>query len=112
MATAILSGIIKSNIISADSIMTFDVNENARKKAEGLGVNVLNTAPDVVKNSDIIFLAVKPQVYPDVLGEISGCDFNNKTVVTIAAGISSDYIKGYLGESCKIVRAMPNTPLL
>jgi len=112
MATAIISGIIKSQLILANDINAFDLSNVACEKMETFGVNVLKNACSVVESSDIIFLAVKPQTYPDVLKEISFCSFEKKIVVTIAAGISSDYIKGYLGENCKIVRAMPNTPLL
>lgn len=112
MATAIISGIIKSQLILAKNINTFDVNKSACEKMKALGVNISKNANSVVKSTDIIFLAVKPQTYPDVLSEISACSFDEKIIVTIAAGISSDYIKSYLGENCKIVRAMPNTPLL
>jgi pyrroline-5-carboxylate reductase len=74
----------------------------------------INTTPrnrDVASSADIIILAVKPQEMGNVLEEISDVIPKEKTVVSIAAGITLSYLSTRLKTS-KIVRIMPNTPAL
>lgn len=63
-----------------------------------------------VEKADIIILAVKPQHMQEVLEEISA-HVNKKLVISIAAGISLDYLSGYL-KGAKLIRSMPNNPAL
>ena len=65
-----------------------------------------------MNNSDIIVLAVKPQNYLEVLEEIKPSVTEDKTFVSIAAGISIAFVQNALGCRCPVVRVMPNTPLL
>ena len=58
----------------------------------------------------IIFLAVKPQQFPDVLSEIAPYINEDHLVVSVAAGISVASIEKYIGEDKRIIRVMPNTP--
>jgi pyrroline-5-carboxylate reductase len=73
----------------------------------------VRTTPDnkeVLKNSTVIILAVKPQNMDEVTAEISDMT-NDKIVVSIAAGIPISYLSSRLKTS-KIIRVMPNTPAL
>ena len=77
-------------------------------------INSLNTiaASDdfqVLKETDIIFLAVKPQIAPDVFKEIKQFLNKNQLVVSIMAGTTIETIQKGLGLD-KVVRAMPNLP--
>ncbi|MEG0456659.1 MAG: pyrroline-5-carboxylate reductase [Oscillospiraceae bacterium] len=65
----------------------------------------------LVENSDIIFLSVKPQNFSDLLVDIKQLEYKHKVFVTIAAGITTNFIAEILGD-IKIIRVMPNTPLL
>ena len=111
MATAIIKGLIAQNG-SADFIGVFDLSEDRRNAMRVMGVNVYSSSPEVVRLSDIIVLAVKPQNYAEVLEEIRGEAGTDKTFVSIAAGISIAYVQNALGCACPVVRVMPNTPLL
>ena len=111
MATAIIKGLIAQNG-SADFIGVFDLSEDRRNAMREMGVNVYSSSPEVVRLSDIIVLAVKPQNYAEVLEEIRGEAGTDKTFVSIAAGISIAYVQNALGCACPVVRVMPNTPLL
>ena len=111
MATAIVKGLIAQKG-SASFIYTFDLSEEKRAAMRGLGVNICASSPDVVRRSDIIVLAVKPQNYAEVLEEIGSEASLSKTFVSIAAGISIGYVRRALGCDCPVVRVMPNTPLL
>ena len=77
-----------------------------------MGVTVYPSSSEVVTNSDIIVLAVKPQNYAEVLDGIKPVVTTDKTFVSIAAGISIAYVQNALGCACPVVRVMPNTPLL
>ena len=73
----------------------------------------VRTTPDnkeVLKNSSVIILAVKPQNMDEVTAEISDMT-DDKLVVSIAAGIPISYLSSRLKTS-KIIRVMPNTPAL
>ena len=111
MATAIIKGLIAQNG-SADFIGVFDLSEDRRTAMREMGVNVFSSSPEVVRLSDIIVLAVKPQNYAEVLEEIRSEAGTDKTFVSIAAGISIAYVQNALGCACPVVRVMPNTPLL
>ena len=72
------------------------------------GIKVFTTILELIKNSDVIILAVKPQDLDGVLGKIK--DYvDNKLVVSIAAGVLTRYIEKNLGK-VKVVRVMPNLP--
>lgn len=112
MATAIINGILRENIKSPSSINVFDKDEGKLALMKEKGVSCYDSGADLTSDSDIIVLAVKPQNYDEVLAEISGASSEEKVFVTIAAGISIDYVRSGLGKNCPMVRVMPNTPLL
>ena len=113
MATAVIRGMISENGgYSAENILAFDTNPVQLEKMKGIGVEIEESANDVVAKAQIIFLAVKPQNYEDVLAVIRPVVTPDKIFVTIAAGISTSYITERLGIACPVIRAMPNTPLL
>ncbi len=113
MATAIIGGILRSGSADGEHITVFDVlPDKLELLAKEKGIQTSDSAENVVKNSDITVLAVKPQNYSEVLENIKPAVTNEKVLVTIAAGISTDYIAHAIGTDCPMVRVMPNTPLL
>lgn len=65
------------------------------------------------KDTDIIVLAVKPQVIQLVLGALAEFDLSNKAVLSIMAGIPIETLSKKLkGDNIKYIRTMPNTPLM
>lgn len=111
MATAIIKGLIAQKG-SGSFINVFDVSSEKLDEISKLGVNAFSSSLDVVKNSEIIVLAVKPQNYAEVLEALKDVVSTDKTFVSIAAGISINYVQSALGCECPVVRVMPNTPLL
>lgn len=113
MAFAIIGGLTNKDsalCVPLEDVILFDANKAQYDKFAD-GFTVAENIKEAVEKGDIIILAVKPQNYPDVLAEISGINLSDKVIISIAAGISTDYICSKIGE-CAIVRAMPNTPLL
>lgn len=113
MAFAIIGGLTNKDSalsVAPENIILFDANKVQYEKF-GSGFAIAESIGDAVKKADIIVLAVKPQNYPDVLSEINGHSLDGKIIISIAAGISTEYICSKVG-SAAVVRAMPNTPLL
>lgn len=110
MAGAIISGLIKSNTFDCSQINAYDVYAKACEKAKDeYGINIMQNECDVVKNSDIIILAVKPNVIGSVLEKISEeVKINNPLIISIAAGKSIEFLASKINCDARIIRVMPN----
>lgn len=111
MGSAMISGILSSNLYGKDRIFASAHTQSTLDRlsaAYGISVTLDNT--EIVKNCDIIFLAVKPFLYQSIIEEIRDISDNTKIFVAIAAGISHLKLHNFFGKPVKIVRAMPNTP--
>lgn len=112
MATAIINGILTNKAKTADNISVFDLDKEKLSVMREKGIDTVSSGKELVEKSDIVVLAVKPQNYDEVLDEIKTGADNKKVFVTIAAGISIEYVRKGLGIDSPMVRVMPNTPLL
>ncbi|MBQ7810447.1 MAG: pyrroline-5-carboxylate reductase [Clostridia bacterium] len=111
MATAIIGGLVRSDFEKKD-IFVYDVFAEKLQAFAEMGLSVSDSASDLTKESDIIVLAVKPQQYGEVIEGIAENATMDKTFVSIAAGITVEYVRRKLGLDAPVVRVMPNTPLL
>ncbi|MGN1329715.1 MAG: pyrroline-5-carboxylate reductase [Eubacterium sp.] len=109
MATAIIGG-ISNNRKNTDEIYVYDVYAPAIKKCkESYSVIECQDESDVVSNSEIVFLAVKPNVIADVLKKIDkAVKESNSLLISIAAGKTLDFLSDNLKSNAKLVRVMPN----
>ncbi|MGI6039984.1 MAG: pyrroline-5-carboxylate reductase [Clostridiales bacterium] len=110
MASAILQGIFKNDIFPTSSINLYDPYSQIVFEFEKQGCRVCMNVDELISQSDLIIVAVKPNNIESVLDEIS-VDTVGKCFISIAAGISTEYIKSVLGESVHVIRVMPNTPI-
>lgn len=110
MGGALIKGMAESD--KDHEIFIYDKNPDQVKKYETLKcVSSKESMEDLIKDSDIIVLSVKPNIFDTILPKIKGIINNiklTKIFVSIAAGISLDYMNDFLGTDQKIVRAMPN----
>ena len=112
MGKAIIRGALNAKVVSHNDMYVFDIFAPAMVAiAEDLGVKTGQSPADIVKQADIIIIAVKPKDVPGVLEAIAPYT-EGKVILSIAAGVSIERIVAKLGASAKIVRAMPNTPAL
>ena len=109
MATFIVKSIVKSGAYKPEEIITSDVLPDALENIGKLGVKTTSISSEVVKNSEIIIISVKPQDVPIVVSEILPYT-SSKLIVSIAAGIPIDFLEASLPTS-RIVRVMPNIAL-
>lgn len=113
MATALAKGWIRAGISSSSMMIASDVYAPAREQFEKeIGGRVCENNGQVVSESDVIVLAVKPQQCRAVLSEICRDVTDRHLVVSIAAGIPLRVIAEMLGATQRLVRVMPNTPCL
>ena len=113
MATAMMSGMIANGIVDAKNIIGADVFAPSREKAQvALGIEITESNKDVVKQSDVFVLSVKPQYYADVIAEIKDDVREEQIVITIAPGKTLAWLQEQFGKEVKIVRTMPNTPAM
>ncbi|WMJ23126.1 pyrroline-5-carboxylate reductase [Paludicola sp. MB14-C6] len=110
MATAIISGITKAKMNV--ELYAYDVDFEKASALAKFQVHACNSILEMVKDIDFLFLSVKPQNFSEVLTEIKGHLSKYTVIVSIAAGITQEYIATILGFDVKVVRVMPNTPLL
>ena len=109
MAEAFIDALVGGEFLLPSQVIVSDVNENRLKfLSEKYGVKTTLKNLDVVANSDVVFLAVKPQVLSTVLKEISEAVSPAQIVVSMAAGYPVRKIEEFLGDDKKIVRIMPN----
>ena len=111
MGYAIMKGILASGLKDI-TLLAFDTNAEAAKRAADNGVLIAQNEKELVEKSDYIFLAVKPQVLSGVLETIKDSVTTDKVIISIAAGITGEFLKKHLIDELKAVLVMPNTPLL
>ena len=109
MGSAILNGIIKSNLYKKEEVILYIHSIEKLELYKKEGYIVTNNCNDLFKDANIILLGIKPQMFEEVLKDAKLFDFKNKSVISIAAGLTSNYVSSFF-KNAFIVRCMPNTP--
>ena len=122
MAEAIARGLLRTALYQPTDLCASDPSpDRQRLFQDDLGINcVKENSKTVVAGADIVLLAVKPFVMGDALEQIAGALRPGALLISIAAGISTGFIEKTLagagggagGAGARVVRAMPNTPML
>ncbi|MFO8240102.1 MAG: pyrroline-5-carboxylate reductase [Dissulfuribacterales bacterium] len=113
MAEALIKGMLSKKILKPGQITASDLTENRRNYLKrSFQINITSENREAVAGSDIIILAVKPQVISTILEEIGPIVSRNHIIVSIAAGITIHSLEKRLPKGTKVVRVMPNTPVL
>ena len=113
MAEAIARGVLKSGVMTPQQIIAADVAPQRRELFQNeLGVKAVEDNSEVAGHSSALLLSVKPQMCKQVLEGIASVVNPDATIISIMAGISSSFIDSALGGNRRVVRTMPNTPML
>jgi len=117
MAEAMIKGLLSAAFIKAKNLMVSDVvAERLEYLHREYKIRVTADNRELAKASDILVLAVKPQVMKDVLSGIGDLVDEGKLVISIAAGIHIQVIEDHLNlegrKKVGVIRTMPNTPAL
>ena len=113
MGSSMVGGLIKSGFLKPEDIIVSTKTEASSKRlADEFKIETTLDSKIVAEKSETIILAVKPHMYKTVIDEIKDRLTENKLIITIAAGIAIEDMEEWLGDDCKIIRTMPNTPAL
>ncbi len=117
MAEALLKGLLAASSIGPKDILVSDLlSERLEYLNKEYKVKTTDDNRKLVQKCDILILAVKPQVVKKVLESFSDLVDSNKIIISVAAGISINFIEDALGSERKknisVIRTMPNTPAL
>jgi len=113
MGCAMIKSIAASGILSSDNIYVYDLDtQRLVTLQDETGINISESASEVVEKCDIIILAVKPNVLETVLNSCKTSFDNKKVLVSVAVGVPIKFYKKIIGEDKKVIRTMPNTPAL
>ncbi len=110
MSGALIKGLLHSGSVTPDRIIASDVSPDRLehlKKLHGIKTTVDNH--ELVRSSDVVVLAVKPQAIDKVLSQMSKDVEARHLVVSVAAGVPVVAIEGKLPAGTRLVRSMPNT---
>ena len=110
-AQVLAKGFLSAGVIKPDEIFASAPSERDLKQFQVMGCNVTNDNKTVMKESNLIFVAIKAKVFPEVLKEISPVLTRNHLVASIAAGVTLDFMQRSLPGRSRSVRLMLNTPV-
>lgn len=110
MGAAIMKA-IRSKIDGAE-IFAADPDQEKLRALQAFGVTPCPDAAAVTDTCKYVFLAVKPQVMEGVLESIASHVTGDTVLISIAAGITGEYIQSKTRSDAKVILVMPNTPLL
>ena len=105
MAAALISCICKSSV-SRNIIASDKNNINLARIKKQFKIKTTTDNKEAARNSDIVFICVKPQDIDAVLDEIKDV-VKNQLIVSIAAGIRLKHLENKL-KNKRIIRVMPN----
>lgn len=109
MASAIIKGIAENIDNSNMTILGYDLYQpSIESLVKKFNIVKCENESQVAEKSDIIFLAVKPNILQAVLEQIKNSVTSDKIIVSIAAGKTIDFISAPLPNNTKIIRVMPN----
>jgi pyrroline-5-carboxylate reductase len=113
MAEALARGMLKAKLAPPARVLMSDTDEERRAHvANALKVRAVDDNIALVHGSDVVIVALKPNVVREVLPGLARAITKDKLVVSIAAGITLAELEGMLKPGTRVVRVMPNTPCL
>jgi pyrroline-5-carboxylate reductase len=108
---ALLAGLLSTGWRKPDElVVTGRRDERLAELAERHGVTATRSNAEAVSGAGVVVIAVKPQDFDVLLGEIGGLLSADQVAVSIAAAVPTAAIERRLAEPVPVLRAMPNTP--
>jgi pyrroline-5-carboxylate reductase len=112
MAEALIKGLLHG-AYPVERILVSEPSDSRREHlAEAYGVCSTPENIELMQQCEIIVLAVKPQIFDEVLSGVASAYREDKLIVSILAGVSCQAIEHHFDGSARVVRVMPNTPAL
>ena len=114
MATAMIGGMLQKGIAVPEDIIGSSKTETTAEKVKTkFRITTTTDNKTVAEQADILFLAVKPVFFPEVIAQIRERVAADTLVISIAAGRTLGYLReAFDRPELKLIRCMPNTPAL
>ncbi|MDW7745830.1 pyrroline-5-carboxylate reductase [Halomonas sp.] len=113
MAGAIIGGMIESGFSPDDITATSPSDDILAPLRQRLGIQTATDNAAAVAESDVVVLAVKPQIMREVCEQMrDAVQARRPLIVSVAAGLPAETLEHWLGGDLPVVRCMPNTPAL
>lgn len=113
MGSAMIGGIVSSGLVPPENLIaSARTQETLDGLASRYGIRTTSDNRQVAAEADILFLAVKPNLYETVIKSIRDTVSEQQIIVSIAAGQTLLRIESLFGRQVKVVRTMPNTPAM
>ncbi len=110
MGEAMLSRVVEKNFSPREAILVSEPSGDRRQYLERTyHVHTTDSNQSAAALSELIVLAIKPQILPQVMEGLKGSFKPSQLVLSIIAGARIDTLRKGLNH-VSIVRAMPNTP--
>ncbi len=111
MAAALIKGLLHGEVLPPARILASDVKaERLEQLHAAHGIRTTMDNHQLLRESDVVVLAVKPQVIDKVLTEVGKDVRADQLVVSVAAGVPIEALESRLPPGSRVVRSMPNTP--
>jgi pyrroline-5-carboxylate reductase len=111
MGETLLAGLIRAGRPASDLVVTERREDRAAELREKHGVDVVSNV-EAAEKADTLVFVVKPQDMGALCDEIAPHVRPGALVVSLAAGITTEFLESHLPDGCPVVRVMPNTPAL
>ena len=105
-------GFVASGVIQNNKVWASAPTDSEVQWIRHLGCNVSLKNTDILDQSKVVILAVKPQILPKVLKEIAPAVTEEHLLLSVAAGITISNIENVLPKKTRVARIMTNTPVM
>jgi pyrroline-5-carboxylate reductase len=113
MGEALIKGLLATGAVEPKALLAADVRPERLAELEGRHrIQTVASNVELVRRSDVVVLAVKPQIMEPALREIAPAVTPAKLLISVAAGVPLAALRRGLGKDARLVRVMPNTPAL
>lgn len=107
MGKALVDGLVSQGFLDESNLYLYTPNSARKAKDDHPGINLCEDAFTLADRSDIILLAIKPQILPSSLMELRP-HLKNKAIISIAAGITTESLIAMTDPTTQVLRVMPN----
>ena len=112
MGGILIRSILKNGLISPKNLWVCDKFIEKLTSLAKEGANISIEIKPIVKNADVLFLAIKPQDISEVLEHLKGRVQSGQLIISLVAGVTTSFFIKKLGKEISLIRIMPNTPAL
>ncbi|MBM4017525.1 MAG: pyrroline-5-carboxylate reductase [Planctomycetes bacterium] len=113
MAEALARGVLRADLLRPRDMLASDPDAGRRRLFEReLKVPALEDNRALVERSPVVVVAVKPQVFDKAVAPLGSLFGPKKLLISICAGVSTAHVEEVAATGTRVVRAMPNTPML